>query len=122
VHRRALRRPVGLVVASLFVLSCTNRGAQPSSVPLPTLDSPLVGCADVALVDATLQGDPADSRVAWLTAGANRIDVVWPPGYRAIFSPRLEVLDASAHVVLRVGDQVHGGCSVQGAIYIEPPF
>lgn len=77
-------------------------------------------------IGAVLHGDVADSRVAWLvdTALGTRIDIIWPPGYRARFTPNLEVLDASGVRVLRAGDAVTGGCGTAepGILLLEPPF
>jgi hypothetical protein len=61
---------------------------------------------------ATLAGDPNDPRVAWLEGFGNRGEVVWPPGYKARFTPNLEVLDAAGNVVHREGDEMPGGCAV----------
>ena len=53
-------------------------------------------------IDAVLHGDAADPHVAFLVMiVGTRIDVIWPPGYQARFTPNLEVLDASRVVVLR---------------------
>jgi len=54
-------------------------------------------------LDATLRGDPDDPDVAWLAYPGGRVEVVWPPGYRARFAPRLEILDPRGRVVLREG-------------------
>ena len=82
------------------------------TVPLPTLATESGGfCRGIGL-DATLTGDPGDPRVAWLIGrGGDRIDVVWPAGFRARFSPLIEILDPSGTVVLRDGDPVTGGCT-----------
>ena len=76
-------------------------------VPLPTLD--MAVCAGVGL-DATLTGDPADPRFAWLVSGGERIDVVFPVGFTARFTPKLEVLDAHGVVVAQEGTHINGGC------------
>lgn len=61
-----------------------------------------------------LTGNPADPRLAWLstTTGAGRIDVVFPPGFRARFTPRLEILNDASQMVARDGDVVDEGCVV----------
>ena len=73
-----------------------------------------------------LHGDAHDPLVAWLADATThaRRDVVWPPGYRARFAPRLEVLDPSGVVVLREGDVVRDACGVtdDGRLYLAPPF
>lgn len=78
---------------------------------LPTLASDNGGCRGIGL-DATLAGSPADPRVAWLvvTRNGGRLEIVWPPGFSARFTPHLEVLDASGRTVFRAGDKIAGGC------------
>jgi hypothetical protein len=83
-------------------------------------------CAGVGL-DAVLRGSPTDARVAWLeNTGTNaRIDVTWPAGYHARFTPNIEILDENGSVVLRDGDHVEGACGYNpdtGWTYLEPPF
>lgn len=94
------------LAASLSVLSSCG-SVTPT---LPTLDSWGGGCRDVGL-DVRLTGDPSDQRITWLTASSGqRIDVIWPPGYTARFTPNLEVLDANGNVAFREGSKVSGGC------------
>ena len=70
------------------------------------------GCRGVGL-DATIRGDPADPRIVWLVTDRGReIDVVWPPGWAARFTPSLEVLDPAGNVRYHEGDAVTGGCVV----------
>jgi hypothetical protein len=81
-------------------------------------------CGGVGL-SAVLHGDTADPHVAWLVSDlGTRIDVIWPPGYRARFSPNLEVLDGSGIIVIRTGDPVTGGCVTAdpSILLLEPPF
>lgn len=85
---------------------------------LPTVNGASDACAGIGLVGATLTGDPHDPRVAWLKSPANggRIDIVFPPGFSARFTPRLEILDAAGQVVARDGDPVEGGCDTGGGV------
>ena len=75
-----------------------------------------------------LHGSPNDPRVAWLEnkqGGQSRMEVTWPAGYRARFSPNIEILDENGNVVLRDGDAVGGACGFDpdtGMAYLEPPF
>jgi len=62
-------------------------------------------------LDATLRGDPDDPDVAWLAYPGGRVEVVWPPGYRARFAPRLEILDPRGRVVLREGQRISQACA-----------
>ena len=99
--------------------------ALPTERPIPLEPGVGTPCAGVGL-GAVLHGDASDPRAAWLvdTSHGTRIDVVWPPGYRARFAPNLEVLDASEVVVLRAGDVVTGACGTAdpGILLLEPPF
>jgi hypothetical protein len=94
---------------------------------LPTIDelAPSI-CAGVG-VEAVLRGSATDPRIAWLEASngstaTQRRDVVWPAGYRARFTPSLEILDENGKVVLRDGSQVTGLCVGGNADVMEPPF
>lgn len=99
--------------------------ALPTERPVSLEPGVATACAGVGL-GALLHGDASDARATWLvdTSNGTRIDVVWPPGYRARFAPDLEVLDASGVVVLRAGDAVTGGCGTvdAGILLLEPPF
>jgi hypothetical protein len=105
---------------------------KPNSSPLdglyqlPTMNwLPGGACAGVGL-DAVLRGSPTDARVAWLDStlgGPARLDVTWPAGYHARFTPKIEILDENGSVVLRDGDAVTGACGPgAGLLSLEPPF
>jgi hypothetical protein len=67
--------------------------------------------AGIGLEGATLRGDPHDWRVAWLDLGRNGTRrLVFPQGFTARFTPRLEVLDASGQVRFHDGDAIPGAC------------
>jgi hypothetical protein len=87
-----------------------------------------MACAGVGL-DAVLHGDPADPKVAWLInrlgdLPGKRLEVAWPPGFRARFAPELEVLDGTGRVRLREGDHIDGTCGTgaDGAVILELSF
>jgi hypothetical protein len=70
-------------------------------------------CAGYGLADALLRGDPkAPGEKVWLEPigpGARKPRLVtWPAGFRARFTPRLELIDASGLVVAREGDRLTG--------------
>jgi hypothetical protein len=148
---RQLRPMTWLRLAGLSVLiaSCTVQqpipqatGNTPSpiaspaavlpagEVALPALVRPSLepgvewGCAGIGLSDAVLHGDAQDPKVAWLSLGSSRIDVLWPAGFRARFNPRLEVLDEAGTVIARERDPVWGGCTTatHNVLSMEPPF
>jgi hypothetical protein len=76
----------------------------------------------------TIRGDATDPRFVWeVGPNGGRQDVVWPAGYTARFTPKVEVLDPSGRVVLRDGDQLpDGGCAIgqsgaNGVIFLIRP-
>lgn len=98
--------------------------ALPTEPPVSLPPGAIEACGGVA-ISAVLHGDAADQHVAWLVSDlGTRIDVAWPPGYRARFSPSLEVLDGSDVLVIKAGDPVSGGCVTvnPGVLLLEPPF
>jgi hypothetical protein len=96
----------------------------PTAAPLSLPSGAIEACAGVGIA-AVLRGDPHDPHVAWLIKDiGTRVNVTWPPGYRARFVPGLEVLDAAGDVVLRGGEPVTGVC-VTGdpdLYHLIPPF
>jgi hypothetical protein len=115
----ALRRRAALIVALVVLAGCAT------TRPLPTVATDNGGCRGVGL-DAHIAGNASDPRLVWLVgAQGRRIDVIWPPGFTAVFSPKVEVLDAGGGVVYRQGDPVDGGCvtgpNADGPLLIHPP-
>jgi hypothetical protein len=93
-------------------------------------------CRGVGL-DAVLRGSREDPRIAWLEyaqALASDLDtgrsgpaetIIWPAGFRARFTPKIEIVDAAGTVVLRDGDRVEGACVNDpdtNTKYLQPPF
>jgi hypothetical protein len=70
------------------------------------------GCNIGVGQDATLHGAASDARATWPTDnfGGDRIELLWPIGYSARFSPHLEVLDDHGAVVAHEGDLIIGSC------------
>ena len=116
-------------------VSATDDSYPPSPKPslpdglfaLPTtnwLESPDSICAGVGL-SAVLHGSPNDPHVAWLESNVRsdvrRTEVLWPAGYRARFSPSLEILNESGIVVLREGDAITAGCTTVFPWWIYSP-
>jgi hypothetical protein len=101
--------------------------ARATTVALPTMTSDAGGCRGIGL-EATLIGDPADPRVAWLDDDrGGRHELIWPPGYTARFTPELRVIDTSGTVVFRGGERIDGGCTAgsvddPGEVLVMRPF
>lgn len=115
-----------MALASLATTLSVFSSCASVTPTLPTVSFWGGGCRDIGL-DATLMGDPSDPRLTWLTASdGRRIDVIWPPGYTARFTPNLEVLDGSGNVAFRDGSKVSGGCvtgpDAQGPLLIASGF
>jgi hypothetical protein len=53
---------------------------------------------------------------------ADRLEVVWPTGYTAVFDPTLRVLDPTGQTAMREGDYVDGACvgSAAGGQFFLP--
>jgi hypothetical protein len=106
-----------------------NTAPSATAAPLPTTSAPVAvapsasgpalrtvdvsgqACAGIGIVDGTLRGDPQDPRVAWLDHGPyGTRRLVFPQGFTARFTPRLEILDANGKVKFRDGDAITEGC------------
>ena len=116
---------------ALFSSLLSITACEPIPAPSTAAVEPLVlpselveACAGVG-ISAVLRGDPRDPHIAWLVNNLGaRVNITWPPGYRARFDPRLEVLDAAGVVALKDGASVTGAC-VTGkpdVLHLEPPF
>jgi hypothetical protein len=115
-----MRRSGWLLIAVLLV-GCGNATVPSTAaapLPLPTLagaptDGTPQACAGIGLA-AVLHGDPADPRLAWLApypgSDGHRLELAWPAGFGARFTPTLEVLDRAGRVAIREGDFVDGAC------------
>ena len=113
--------PIGrhgsLALAGIAVALAACNAARPpaprnaaGNFLLPSVESG-DACAGIG-TDAVLVGDGNDPQVAWLvTASGQRMDVVFPEGLTARFTPELEVLDPSGVVVARALDHVGGYCT-----------
>jgi hypothetical protein len=65
------------------------------------------GCTLVYFGAPTLRGSAVEDPPVWAAIGDDAItDIRWPPGYRAVFRPALEVLERSGRTVWREGDLV----------------
>jgi hypothetical protein len=133
-YRRSKAIVVATVVASLVVAGF-GLPARPGEYALPTGSMPAwigVTCAGVGLVNTEVRGTPNDPHVAWLEQSVavpgqavttQRLEATWPEGYRARFTPRLEILDGWGNVVFRDGDAVGGACGeFNGGFDLAPPF
>jgi hypothetical protein len=76
----------------------------------------------VGLDSTTIDGSPTDPRVAWLASpGYPDRSVVFPTGFVARFTPKLEVLNANGVVVYRAGDRIAGACVEDDGLLIGWP-
>lgn len=100
------------IAASILVLLAA--GCSTATLELPTDPAwhyPASGCRGVGL-DGILRGSASDSRVMWMVdrGTGQRVEIVWPAGYRARDDFGLEVLDDSGTFVGKEGDHVTGAC------------
>jgi hypothetical protein len=108
------------VTVGAFILACGSPTTV-TTMPLKSVPNPPQACAGVGL-NGVIRGNATDPLIAWIEGGGQRLEALWPEGYKAAFTPRLEVLDPGGRVVLRDGDRVSGGCATGDGIYLEPPF
>ena len=121
-----------VLAVAVVVVSCEAGSATAArTVSIPTLPSPSPGvevlCATGLHAPFTLEGDATASPAVWgVDIAGHRFGIVWPPGFKARFSPGLEILDPSGAVVARAGtvsdaggagDDPFGVCSIDGKTY-----
>ena len=117
-----------VAVGWIVFLAATTPPAPRLLIPedvyaLPTVAEVPWVCRDVALEGAILAGHHDIKHASvWLESQGQRIEVVFPPGYEALFSDGLEILDATGQTVARGGDAIQGGCTTgpdaQGPVLI----
>lgn len=124
------------LVAVLF--GCTAAGSPtppfatlgPGEVALPEYLAEFGGqpqaCAGVAFVGypVVVHGSRDDPALTWIVFGndGHRENLLWPPGYRARFTPSLVVLDPTGKTVAREGEYAPGGCPMlPGGTLIDLP-
>lgn len=101
----------GVLAAALLLLGVAAcRGAQQSpqsqSFPIPTQSDGFPG--EDARVGGVLRGD-ADQGCLWLEhRSGERLAVLWPPGYSAMFGP-VRLIGPDGEVVAREGETISGG-------------
>jgi hypothetical protein len=101
----------------------------PGEIPLPTFLEEVDGhpqlCAGSWYTsDVTVHGSPDDPALTWIVfaVDGHRENLLWPPGYRARFTPTLEVLDPFGRVYAREGDPAHDHCPMlPGGVYLDVP-
>jgi hypothetical protein len=113
-------RRCGWLLVAIILAACGNAPVPSAATmfQLPSLeggaaDGTPQACAGIGLA-AVLRGDPADPRRAWLEpypgSDGRRLELAWPAGFGARFTPKLEVLDRTGQVAIREGDFVDGAC------------
>jgi hypothetical protein len=115
-------RAVVLVLAVLvaacsgFIREAWVGTLRPGEIAVPVAswrlaDGSTLLCAGGGWPDLpTLHGSPDDPRVVWVSRNGARVDVAWPNGWRARFTPTLELLDSDDNVVAVEGSSISGGC------------
>jgi hypothetical protein len=102
----------------------------PGEVALPEYLAEVGGapqlCAGVAWVgfSVVVHGSRDDPALTWIVFGndGHRENLLWPPGYRARFTPSLVVLDPTGQAVAREGEYATGGCPMlPGGTLIDLP-
>jgi hypothetical protein len=116
-----------MVVVALVALACGSEVASPVATPprvlgdgeqwLPVANFRLPNgetllCTGGGFVgDYRIHGASTDPRLAWLVAPTGeRIELAWPNGYSARFTPDLEILDQEGRIVGKAGSRVTGSC------------
>jgi hypothetical protein len=91
-------------------ISITSETQTPGPLPAPSIPTILSTVCRQVKISGVLQSDPADPHVAWLaTDQEERIEVVWPMGYRAQWNtfgdqPWLEVYDTKGRLFMTTTD------------------
>lgn len=141
--RRWRRRPVDrwlvvrswLVVLSFVLVAACAAAAQPGATPtrtlgpgeqwvpaMPPADVLCAGPREIGGAALVLTGSPDDPRVAWMLRLGQQLELRWPVGYSARFTPKLELMDENDKVVGREGDVALGGCETSPGVWsIELP-
>lgn len=118
---RLIRGAALAAIAATSLMSCESAYAPPQ-VPTLSNGKPVL-CAGGSYAERVeLHGSPNDLALTWLmfSSDGHRLNVVWPPGYRARFAPTLAVLDPSGNIVAVEGQRVEGGCPMPNGELISP--
>jgi hypothetical protein len=120
------------LVATMVSAGCETQVPTTDVVirPLPAValreDQEGFFCAGVGM-PSIVHGDPSDPEIVWLSPipqrGGERIETIWPAGYRAVFNPALTIVDAKGAVRLDEGDFIDGACVIDHVdrLLIVPP-
>jgi hypothetical protein len=95
--------------------SANSSPIEPQTFALETAPWYGRGCAGLA-VPSVLHGDPNDPHHVWIepvTGEPKRLEVLFPPGYTARFSPQLVLMGPDDEVVGREGSRVSGYCIIE---------
>ncbi len=127
-----------IALAAILVCACSTTPtpsgppATPSPAESPVVSTPVSPDTDLALPEmspglerepcaglftegAVLRGDAADPRKAWLEWDPyGRVELVWPVGYRARFTPALEIVAPDGRIVARGDQSITGVCVPEG--------
>ena len=124
-----------LGLLSLVLVAACASVTQPAATPARTLGpgeqwvlvapAPDVLCnvpREIGGAALVLTGSPNDPGLVWLMRLGQRLELGWPVGYSARFTPKLELMDENDNVVGREGDVALGGCETSPGVWsIELP-
>ena len=112
---------MGVVAFAALAAGCTATPPAPAmslgpheyAVPIANWAGP--GGAELLCAGGgfggALHGSATDPRHVWATTeDGSRLELAWPPDYRAAFSTGFELLDATGKVIGGEGTQITGGC------------
>ncbi len=87
-------------------------GAVPLPTYAPTVNGQTQACGGVGFeMNVVVHGSPSDPAVAWVVfPDGTRENLLWPPGYYALFAPELRAVAPDGTVVAREGERATGGC------------
>ena len=87
------------------------------SLPVGSLEGPCVGIG----IDAVLAGSASADPPVWAAAGRSAIEILWPPGFIAVFDPDLRIVSPEGEFVAKAGDELPGRLPDRGLFVCSGP-
>jgi hypothetical protein len=72
-------------------------------------------------IDAVLAGSASADPPVWAAAGRSTIEILWPPGFIAVFDPDLRIVSPEGELVARAGDALSGRFLDRGLFVCSGP-